>query len=112
MQPSNVVFRQCNPITQDAGRMRQERELKAEGDVTIMTVGLQLYQTVHSDNRPVCRFSSSNNEVCVHARDHTERNELMCLSFFPIPYLMCMSNNVPPYRYLSEKPPDESVKTF
>lgn len=82
MQPSDIMFHQCNPITQDAGRMRQERELKAEGDVTIMTVGLQRYQTVHSDSRPVSRSSSSNNEVCVHALDHTVRNELTSL-FFP-----------------------------
>lgn len=75
MQPSDIVFHQCNPITQDMGRMRQECELKAEGDVTIMTVGLQQYQTVHSDNRPVSRFSSPNNEVCVLARDLTERKK-------------------------------------
>lgn len=94
MQPGDIASHQCNPITQDAGRMRQERELKAGGDVTIMTAGLRRYQTVHSGGWPVSRSSSPNNEVCVHARDHVERNELTSL----FPYLMWLSNHIPPYR--------------
>lgn len=82
VQPSDIMFHQCNPITQDTGRMRLERELKAEGDVTIMTVGLQQYQTVHSDNRPVSCFSSPNNEDSVfsHVITPKERNDFT--SFF------------------------------
>lgn len=68
-------FTSVIPLLKMQGRMRQERELKAEGDVMIMTAGLQQYQTVHSDNSPVSCFSSPNNEVCVLTRDHTEREK-------------------------------------
>lgn len=82
MQAIDFVFHQCNLITPDMGRMRQECELKAEGDVMIMTVSLRQYQTVHFDNRAVSRFSSPNNEVCVLTRDNTERSDFS--SFFSI----------------------------
>lgn len=83
MQPSDIVFHQCNPITQDVGRMRQERELKAEGDVTIMIVGLQQYhrQSTLTIGQSVVSLLQTTRSVFSH-RTAVEKKEMTSLLFF------------------------------